>query len=127
MFIYYNANPYGRLINDCTVRAISLATGNSWNDTYEELSNFARTQGRMFDDVMYIDGYLDKMFKKIYSRRRGSNLTVEEFIKKHPKGIFLITMRGHITCCIDGIIYDTFYPGDRIVWDAYEVKERDSY
>lgn len=36
MFIYYNANPYGRLINDCTVRAISLATNNSWNDTYEE-------------------------------------------------------------------------------------------
>lgn len=81
----------------------------------------------MFDDVMYIDSYLDKMFKKIYSRGRGLNLTVEEFIKNHPKGIFLITMRGHITCCIDGIIYDTFYPGDRIVWDAYEVKERDSY
>ena len=122
MFIYYNANPYGRLINDCTVRAISLATGNSWNDTYEELSNFARTQGSMFDDVMYIDSYLDKMFKKIYSRGRGLNLTVEEFIKNHPKGIFLITMRGHITCCIDGTIYDTFYPGDRLVWEAYKVK-----
>ena len=45
----------------------------------------------------------------------------EEFINKYNKGIYLITMRGHITCCIDGVIYDTFYPKDRLVWEAYEV------
>jgi hypothetical protein len=48
-------------------------------------------------------------------------MTVEEFINKYNKGIYLITMRGHITCCIDGVIYDTFYPKDRLVWEAYEV------
>ncbi len=125
MFNYYNANPYGRLVNDCTVRSISLATGDSWNETYKELSDFARMQGSMFDDVMYIDSYLDKMFNKVYQRNNERKLTVSEFIKQHPIGIFLITMRGHITCCIDGIIYDTFYPGDRLVWDVYEVKRRD--
>lgn len=124
MFIYFNANPYGRLVNDCTVRAISLATGNTWNETYKELSDFARIQGTMFDDVMYIDGYLDKMFNKIYNKKDG-RLTVKDFIKKFPIGTYLITMRGHITCCIDGYIYDTFFPGDRLVWDAYEVKRKD--
>jgi len=34
MFKYYNANPFGRLVNDCTVRAISLATNQSWDKTY---------------------------------------------------------------------------------------------
>ena len=34
-------------------------------------------------------------------------------------------LRGHITCCINGVIYDTFYPGDRLVWEAYKVKRRD--
>ena len=126
MFIYYNANPYGRLVNDCTVRAISLATGETWNETYKELSDFARMQGSMFDDVMYIDGYLDKMFDKIYKRNNNKRLTVDNFIKQYPIGTFLITMRGHITCCIDGVIYDTFYPGDRLVWEAYEIKRRDS-
>ena len=121
MFIYYNANPFGRLINDCTVRAISLATNTSWNNTYEKLSNFARKQGCMFDDIMYIDGFLDKNFHKVYTRTDSRKMTVEEFINKYNKGIYLITMRGHITCCIDGVIYDTFYPKDRLVWEAYEV------
>lgn len=122
MFSYYNANPYGRLVNDCTVRAISLATGESWNDTYKELSDFARMQGSMFDDVMYIDSYLDIKFDKFYQRNNKRKLTVRDFIQKHSVGTFLITMRGHITCCIDGTIYDTFYPGDRLVWEAYKVK-----
>lgn len=122
MFSYYNANPYGRLVNDCTIRAISLATGETWNDTYKELSDFARMQGSMLDDVMYIDSYLDKMFDKIYQRNNKKKLTVREFTQQYPIGIFLITMRGHITCCIDGTIYDTFYPGDRLVWEAYKVK-----
>lgn len=125
MFIYYNANPYGRLVNDCTVRAISLATGETWNKTYKELSDFARMQGSMFDDVTYIDSYLDIKFDKIYQRDNNQKLTVEEFINKNSIGIFLITMRGHITCCINGVIYDTFYPGDRLVWEAYKVKRRD--
>ena len=122
MFSYYNANPYRRLVNDCTIRAISLATGETWNDTYKELSDFARMQGSMLDDVMYIDSYLDKMFDKIYQRNNRKKLTVREFTQQYPIGIFLITMRGHITCCIDGTIYDTFYPGDRLVWEAYKVK-----
>jgi len=122
MFSYYNANPYGRLVNDCTVRAISLATGESWNDTYKELSDFARMQGSMFDDVMYIDSYLDIKFDKFYQRNNKRKLTVRQFTQEYPIGTFLITMRGHITCCIDGTIYDTFYPGDRLVWEAYKVK-----
>ena len=39
----------------------------------------------------------------------------------HPRGVYLITMNGHITCSIDGIIYDTFNPKDRLVWGAYRV------
>lgn len=124
MFKYHNANPFGRRINDCTVRAISFATGKSWDETYDELSDFARMQGSMFDDVGYIDCYLQRRFKKIYSMSDINKLTVQDFLFYYPKGTYLITMRGHITCCVDGIIYDTFYPGDRLVWDAYEVKKK---
>ena len=43
MFRYYNANPRGRKVNDCTVRAISLATGTTWDETYEKLCDFAQS------------------------------------------------------------------------------------
>lgn len=31
MYKYYNANPLGRHVSDCSVRAISLATDRSWD------------------------------------------------------------------------------------------------
>jgi hypothetical protein len=110
-------------VNDCTVRAISLATKTTWDDTYRELSEYAQKLATMPDDVIYIDGYLDRRFTKVYEKNKSPyTLTVEDFARANPFGTFLITMSGHITCCIDGCIYDTFNPKDRIVWEAYRVK-----
>lgn len=116
---YYNANPRQRKVNDCTVRAISLATNKTWEETFLDLSTAALEEKIMPDDVHYIDRYLEKTFDKIFLPRK---ITVEEFVNTHSHGIYLITMRGHITCCIDGCIYDTFNPRDFFVWDAYEIK-----
>ena len=122
MYCFYNANPLGRRVNDCTVRAISLATKEDWDKTYRELSEYAQKLATMPDDVIYIDGYLDRRFQKVYEKNKyKKDITVEQFARVHPFGVYLITMRGHITCCIDGCIYDTFNPKDRIVWDAYKV------
>ena len=52
---------------------------------------------------------------------------IDEFLEKDPKGTFLITMAGHITCAIDGCIYDTFDPSERYVWQVFEVKREDTY
>lgn len=122
MFKYYNANPLNRKVNDCTVRAISLATGRSWDETYEKLSIFAQQQAIMPDDVTYIDDFLENNFEKICGCKGKTKITVGEFVENNPEDIYLITMNGHITCCIDGCIYDTFNPKDRFVWGVYKVK-----
>ena len=121
MFQYYNANPRNRHVNDCTVRAISMATDRTWDETYEELSRFAQAQAIMPDDVVYIDEYLSRRFP-IVCDCEGLQITVGDFIKSHPYGIYLITMAGHITCSINGVIYDTFDPSSRFIWEAYRVK-----
>ena len=123
MFRYYNANPRGRNVNDCTVRAISLATNRSWDETYNELSKFAQAQAIMLDEVAYIDEYLERNFEKVCGcGKRNRKISVGEFVHENPVGMYLITMNGHITCAIDGHIYDTFDPSDKLVWDAYRVK-----
>ena len=122
MFRYYNANPLGRKINDCTVRAIALATDESWDSIYNFLSDFAQQEAVMMDDVNYIDKFLDKNFIKIYTNTNGYNMTVDDVARRWYKGTYLITMKNHITCCIDGVIYDTFNPSDRLVWEVYKVK-----
>ena len=119
-FKYYNANPLGRQVNDCTVRAISLALGTTWDQTYDELSRVAQKQAIMPDEIEYIDDYLRQHFSQVCGCR-GKHTTVGEFAEAHSKGTYLITMSGHITCCVDGCIYDTFDPSNRYVWDAYMV------
>ena len=123
MYQYLNLNPLGRRVNDCTVRAMALATGNSWDKTYRELSEYAQKLCIMPDEVEYIDLYLEENFEKICGcKENPQKITVGEFIKNNPYGIYLITMSGHITCAIDGCIYDTFDPRERYVWGAYKVK-----
>lgn len=124
MFRYYNANPLDKSVNDCTVRAISLASGLSWDETYLILCNFARKRGVMPDEVEHIDTFLKKFYTQVYCCRRQSNLTVGDFVERNPAGVFLITMQGHITCCVDGCIYDTFDPKDRYIWEAYKVDKK---
>lgn len=121
MFKYHNANPRGRHVNDCTVRAISLATGRTWDETYRMLSEFAQQEGIMPDDVFYIDNFLENHFHKLCGCKHKIKITVGEFVKNNPQGTYLITMSGHITCAIDGVIYDTFNPSNRYVWGIYEV------
>ena len=121
MFRFYNANPRGRHVNDCTVRAISLATGEKWDSTYRTLSEFAQAQCIMPDDVTYIDEYLERHFDRIYSCKDNQHITVGEFVGRNPYGTYLITMSGHITCAIDGVVYDTFDPSDRFIWGVYRV------
>ena len=115
---FYNANARGNFVNDCTIRAISLAEGKTWDETYDELSEIAQHNGIILDDVNFIEPLLDSR----YDRMCYTGKYVGDFVEEHPKGTYLITMKGHITCCIGGILYDTFDCRDRIMWCAWRVK-----
>lgn len=118
MYKFYNNNVLGLFENDCTVRAISTATGNSWDDTYEHLSNTARLHGTMMDDSDFIRNYLDERYERIYNIPE----TVGEVVGTYPDNILLITMKGHITCAKYGIVYDSFDCRERIAEYCWKVK-----
>ncbi len=90
MYKFYNNNALGLFENDCTIRAISTATNNSWDDTYEHLSNVAILNGTMMDDKDFIIDYLDDRYERV-------NVTgsVGEVAGLRPDNILLITMNGH--------------------------------
>jgi len=102
--IYYNANIFGYNIEDCTIRAVSVAEGISWDRAYRKLSDYARKRGLMLSSVESIEQYLDDKYERICV----SDMTVGEFASENPEGIFLVTMQGHITCIVDGYIVDSF-------------------
>ena len=121
MFKYYNCNPAKRQVNDCVIRSISLAQNKSWDDVYSELSNLAQADCTLLDDVTFVEPYLNAKYNKVCFKCDGKRMDVKTFAERNPYGTFLITMRGHITCIKDGIIYDTWDCSDNIIWSAWEV------
>lgn len=118
MFRYYNANPELNDVEDCTIRAISVAEGISWDEAYIKLCRFARLRGLMISSVASIERYLDDHYKRIETEYE----TVGEFAENYDYGTYLITMKGHITVLKDGIIYDTFNPSERLIRNVWRVR-----
>lgn len=118
MYKFYNANKLGNYVNDCTVRAISLAEGNSWDYTYDKMSDIAQKHGTMMDDSNFIRNYLDERYKRVPDLPTTVGMVAGEY----PDKVLLITMDGHITCSIYGIIFDSFDCRKRIAEDAWIIK-----
>ena len=118
MYKYYNANALNRFQNDCVIRSISVATGMSWDDVYECLSDIARSQGTMMDDREFVREYLSSNYEQL----RYIPATVGEVSAMYRDNIVLITMNGHITCSKYGVIYDTFDCREREAESAWIVK-----
>lgn len=116
---YLNNNALGRFQNDCTIRSIACATGKSWDETYEHLSDIAQYEGTMMDDRDFIRNYLDLKYKRV---PRIKHATVGELADKYHNHIVLITMKDHITCARFGTIFDSFDPRHRIAEDCWIVK-----
>lgn len=103
MYRFYNANVLGNFVNDCTIRAISLAEGNTWDETYDKLSNLAQQEGTMMDDKYFIRNYLNKRYRRV-------NVTgsVGQVAAEYSDKVCLITMPSHITCSVYGCVVDSF-------------------
>lgn len=118
MYKFYNANSRGNFTNDCVIRAISVAQNRTWDEVYNELTFLAREQGLLMDDIKFVESYLDERYK----RECHKSKTVGEFMEECDRGIYLVTMAGHITVIIDGILYDTFDCRDRRMWCTWYIK-----
>ena len=116
---FHNANSRGRYVNDCVVRAISVAENKTWDETYEELSDLAQYHGILLDDVNFVEPLLDGKYPRVCCY----DTLVGEFAETHPIGTYLVTMRGHITCVLNGTVIDTFDCRDREMWCAWCVDD----
>ena len=118
MYKYYNQNPFNRRIDDCVLRSISLLTGRGWAETYDEMAYLSSKMGYMTENVEFVEDYLDDRFPRECHYAKS----VGEFAEEHPRGKYAVTMDNHITAIIDGTIYDTFNPSDRVMRCAWKIK-----
>lgn len=114
MWIRCNPNPLGKQTSDCVVRAISIATEQSWKRTYRDLCAMGEIECEM-PSSNYVWGlYLKEKSGEQFLLPEScpSCITVRAFSKKYPEGIYVIGTGSHAVAVIDGDYYDSWDSGN---------------
>ena len=115
-FIPTNPNPKQKQVGDCTVRAISLATNNSWEDTYLDLCLKGYVLCDMPSSNNVWGAYLvDKGW--IYHRLQDTCpfcYTLNNFCEEHPVGTYIVATGTHVICVKDGNYLDAWDSGEKV-------------
>lgn len=113
MYSAYNPNPMGARVGDCTVRAISRATGEGWDTVYCGLC----VEGLRLCDMPTANHVWGAYLRRHGFRRRAlpddcpDCYTVADFCRDHPHGAYVLAISGHVVCAVDGRYYDTWDSG----------------
>lgn len=110
MYRYVNSNPNNNRVGDCVIRAISVALGQSWEETYIELC----LQGYLMCDLPSSNAVWNAYLKgKGYTREFIREdcpecYTVSDFSQEYPNGTYIIGTGTHAVTIIDGVILDNW-------------------
>ena len=110
-FRYYNRNDDKIQTNDCVTRAISLAS----NLDYSTIRKKLRSTASLLDcESSLCPTCYGFLIQQVLggTPKNCEGMTVGEFADKHPLGIYLIRISGHLTCVIDTVCYD--------IWDCLD-------
>jgi len=90
---------------DCTVRALVIATGADYDEAYDELRSRGRGSHRRFPFSIITK---EVIFGHIFVWQQFEpNLNTTEFCEMYTCGTFILQMKGHVMCVKDGVVYDT--------------------
>lgn len=116
MFKFFNPNPAGRFVGDCTIRGICKLLEKDWDAVYT---------GTVFQGFMQKDMPSGNSTWGAYLKRHGYVIrplpdtcpdcyTVKDFCYDNPQGRFLLALNQHVVAVVDGDYYDTWDSGNEI-------------
>ena len=116
MFVKYNNNPVGANAGDCVIRAISLATGDSWEKIYTALC----VEGLAYGDMPNANAGWDNYLRSIGFKRNvcpndcPACYSIADFAAEHSSGVYIAATGRHVVAVIDGSYYDTWDSGSEV-------------
>lgn len=98
------------------IRAIAMATGRSWREVYADLCRVGYNESDMPSSNQVWGRYLYDLGFTPYQLPEACPecVTVREFARMHPRGVYIIGTGSHAVTVIDGDYYDTWDSGDTI-------------
>ena len=115
-YIKTNPNPLRKLVGDCTVRAVSIATDRTWEDAFVELCLKGMKMCDMPSSNDVWGAYLlDNGFRRhVIPDTCPACYTVKQFCYDHPRGTFVLGTGTHAVCVMNGDYYDAWNSGDKV-------------
>ena len=110
MFVFYNPNPAGRMVGDCSVRAIAKALDTDWETAYMLLI----VNGFQMSDMPSGNSVWGALLRQSGFKRKNipdtcpDCYTAEKFCEDHPKGVFVLGFGTHVATVVDGNLYDSW-------------------
>lgn len=116
MYKFFNPNPAGKRANDCTIRAITKATGQTWPDVYVGMFIKGYEMKDMPASNAVWSAYLiDRGFiREAIPNTCPDCYTVKDFADDHTEGVYVLGTGSHAIAVIDGDYYDSWDSGDEI-------------
>lgn len=124
MWIRCNPNPLGKQTSDCVVRAIAIATEQSWKRTYRELCELGEIEAEMPNTNSLWGLYLKQKGAEQFLLPESCPqcMTVRAFCERFPEGVYVIGTGTHAVACIDGDYLDSFDSGSETPAYFWRVK-----
>lgn len=116
MYVYYNPNPLGLSVGDCTIRALSCALNISWEQTYDLLAQLGFDMGDMpSSNRVWAELLKINEFKKYQLPDTcPACYTIKDFCYDHPYGIYVVGTGEHVVCIKNGNYFDSWDSGNEI-------------
>ena len=126
MYQYFNAHPKGKIVGDCVKRAITKATGMDYMEVQRQLNRYKKVTGASsyntdYNPHKYVENVLHGVKLSFPAEAGQKRMTAGTFAEKYPQGKYILNMAKHWSCCVDGIIYDTWDCTEKCVYTAYRV------
>jgi len=126
MYTYLNVHPKGLSVGDCVKRAITKAANMDYMEVQRELNRYKKVTGAKsfnsdYNPHKYVENVLHGIKLSFPAVKGQPRMNGERFSKAYPKGSYILNMAGHWSCCVDGVIYDTWDCSDKCVYTAYKI------
>lgn len=115
-WVHYNPNPDRNEVGDCTIRALTLALEETWDNTYLLVSAKAFEMKDMpSSNPVWAAVLRQNGFKRyVIPNECPDCYTIEEFCRDHPRGLYVLATGTHVVTVMDGNYWDTWDSGKKV-------------
>ena len=116
MYNYYNPNPKGKMVEDCSIRAISKALNVDWQMAYALMISKGYDMCDMPSSNSVLGAVLaDHGFSRTaVNDTFGEDYTVSDFCSDNPHGTYVLYLGSHPVAVVDGNLFDSWNSSNEV-------------